>query len=199
MGPGRDGLKRLQEQGRVRPPARESGRTGRAGLDRTQRTRRRVTASALERPPEPKPQERQRAQRARETGRRATRRGSEKLRGRTVAGEANPRPTDLSGPRRWRGEKPQEGRPGPCRTGEDVATHTLRGRRSLWKPSHDRKVERLADRRNTSRPWKTARRERQPMTPLRRSERFERRVNPARVVRSTATCGRNSRDDDRNP
>lgn len=32
------------------------------------------------------------------------------------------------------------------------------------------------------------------MTPLRRSERFERQANPARVVRSTATCARNSCD-----
>jgi hypothetical protein len=83
-----------------------------------------------------------------------SRRGSEKLRGRTVAGEATPRTTDLSGPRRWRGEKPQEGRSGPCRTGEDVATRTLRGRRSLWKPSHCLRAVRQADRRNTSRSWK---------------------------------------------
>jgi hypothetical protein len=46
---------------------------------------------------------------------------------------------------------------------------------------------------------KTTRRERQPMTPLRRSERFERHANPARVVRRTATCVGNSRDEDRNP
>jgi hypothetical protein len=107
-------LKRLQGEGGDRPRARKGARTARAGVGTTQRTRRRVTASALERTLESKPQERQRAQRARETGRRASRRGSEKLRGRTVAGEVTPRPTDLSGRCRWRGVKPQEGRPGPA-------------------------------------------------------------------------------------
>ena len=153
-------LKRLQGEGSGRPRARKSSRTARARVGTTQRTRRRVTAFALERTLESKPQERQRTQRVRETGRRASRRGSEKLRGRTVAGEVTPRPTDLSGRCRWRGVKPQEGRPGPCRTGEDVAARTLRGRRSLWKPSCGLRAVRLDDRRNTSRPWKTAWRER---------------------------------------
>jgi hypothetical protein len=40
------------------------------------------------------------------------------------------------------------------RTGEDVATHTLRGRRSLRKPLHRLRAVRQADRRNTSRPYR---------------------------------------------
>jgi len=63
-------LKRLSDEGSGRPRARKSSRTARAGAGTTQRTRRRVTASASERTFEQKPQERQRAQRARETGRR---------------------------------------------------------------------------------------------------------------------------------
>ena len=117
------GLKRLEESGvcdlvlvRVRGHAPESRvRSGRGDASRP---------SCSKETSESKPQERQRTQRVRETGRRASRRGSEKLRGRTVAGEVTPRPTDLSGRCRWRGVKPQEGRSGPCWTGEGVAIRT---------------------------------------------------------------------------
>jgi hypothetical protein len=63
---------------------------------------------------ESKPHERQRAQRAREAGGRANRRGGEKPRGRSVPGEASPGDTALSGRCRWRGSEPQEGRSSPA-------------------------------------------------------------------------------------
>lgn len=50
--------------------------------------------------PESKPHERQRTLHVRKAGEGANRRGSEKLRGRSVAGEANPRDTDPSDPGR---------------------------------------------------------------------------------------------------
>jgi hypothetical protein len=85
------------------------------------------------------------------------------------------------------------------RTGEDVATsnpeRAAKPVEAVASPCGDaagRSTEHLAA-------VETARRERQPMTPLRRPERFERRLNPARVVRRTATCGRNSRGEGRNP
>jgi hypothetical protein len=148
------GLKRLREFGAYdlllaraegRGASESEGRGGRGDASRPSRSKG---------PPESEPQERQRTQRVRMAGERANRRGSERLRGRTVAGEANPRHTDLFGRSRWRGVNPQEGRAGPCWTGEDVATRTLRGRRSLWKPSCGLAALRRTDRRNTSRPWK---------------------------------------------
>jgi len=137
---------------RGRPRARESAGTTRAGVERTRRTRRRVPALPSERtrrvetpgaaagPASPRNRSEKNPSRERETPR--TDRG----------GRGKPAPCGSLRRRRWRGVKPQEGRAGPCRAGEDVATRTLRGRPSLWKPSRRLRAARQSGRRNTSRP-----------------------------------------------
>jgi hypothetical protein len=72
-------------------------------------------------------------------------------------------------------------------TGEGALARTLRGRRSLRELPGGLRTARTAGWRNTS--WSFKRRGGcgEPMSPLRRTERFERPVNPERVVRGTAT------------
>jgi hypothetical protein len=136
---------------RGRPRARESVRTRRAGVERTQRTRKRVTAFALER-----------ALGAETPGAAADLACPRGRRGSNPSRERETPRTDRGG----RGRPARsgslrlmslEGRETPGgairsgRTGEDVATRTLRGRRSLWKPSQRLRAKRPAGRRNTSR------------------------------------------------
>jgi hypothetical protein len=132
--------------------ARARGRS--VEVERTQRTRKRVTAFALERAfgaetpgaaadlACPQGRSEKNPSRERETPR--TDRGG---RGKP-AKSGSLRPTSLEG-RETPGGSIRSGR-----TGEDVATRTLRGRRSLWKPSHRLRATRQADRRKTSRPLK---------------------------------------------
>jgi hypothetical protein len=147
-------LKRPREDG-ARTSARERGRMGADFVARTQWTRRRrVTAWAPERALGagtpgaaadvacPRGQREIKPSRERESPR--TDRGG---RGKP-ANSGSLRPKSLEG-RRTPGGSIRSGR-----TGEDVATHTLRGRRSLRKPLHRLRAVRQADRRNTSRPYR---------------------------------------------
>jgi hypothetical protein len=72
-------------------------------------------------------------------------------------------------------------------TGEGALARTLRGRRSLWELPGGLRIARTAGRRNTSWSFKRRGGGGEPMSLLRRAERFGRPVNPARVVRGTAT------------
>jgi hypothetical protein len=72
-------------------------------------------------------------------------------------------------------------------TGEGTSARTLRGRRSLRELPGGLRTARTVERRNTSWSYKRRGGGGEPMSLLRRAERFERPVNPARVVRGTAT------------
>jgi len=72
-------------------------------------------------------------------------------------------------------------------TGEGALARTLRGRRSLWELPGGLRTARTVERRNTSWSYKRRGGGGEPMSLLRRAERSERPVNPARVVRGTAT------------
>jgi hypothetical protein len=72
-------------------------------------------------------------------------------------------------------------------TSEGALARTLRGRRSLRELPGGLRTARKAARRNTSWSYKRRGGGGEPMSLLRRAERFERPVNPARVVRGTAT------------
>jgi hypothetical protein len=82
--------------------------------------------------------------------------------------------------------------------GEGVSARTLRGRRSLRKLPDGLRTVRTVERRNTS--WSYKRRGGcgEPIAPLRRAKRFERPVNPARVVLGMATS-RGTVETSRNP
>jgi hypothetical protein len=72
-------------------------------------------------------------------------------------------------------------------TGEGALARTLRGRRSLRELPGGLRTARTADRRKSSWSYKRRGGGGEPMSLLRRTERSERPVNPARVVRGTAT------------
>jgi hypothetical protein len=81
--------------------------------------------------------------------------------------------------------------PGMAREG--ISARTLRGRRSLREPPVGLRTERTAGRWNSSWSYKRRGGGGEPIAPLRRAERSERPVNPARVVPGTATSRLNSR------
>jgi hypothetical protein len=95
-------------------------------------------------------------------------------------------------PMSLKGRETPGGATRPGMAGEGTLARTLRGRRSLRKLPGDLRIARTAERRNASWSWKRRGGCGEPMTPLRRAERFGRPVNPERVVRGTATSRRNS-------
>jgi hypothetical protein len=90
-------------------------------------------------------------------------------------------------PMSLKGRETPGGATRPGMAGEGVSARTLRGRRSLRKLPDGLRTVRTVERRNTS--WSYKRRGGcgEPIAPLRRAKRFERPVNPARVVLGMAT------------
>jgi hypothetical protein len=115
----------------------------------------------------------------------------------TVEGAKNPedgrcrarqaRVIRISPPMSLKGRETPGGATRPGMAGEGVSARTLRGRRSLRKLPDGLRTVRTVERRNTSWSYKRRGGGGEPIAPLRRAKRFERPVNPARVVLGMAT------------
>jgi hypothetical protein len=109
-----------------------------------------------------------------------------------VPGRGSARVIRIPPPKSLKGRETPGGATRSGRTGEGTRARTLRGRQSLREQPDGLRTVRQAERRNTS--WSSKRRGGcgEPMSPLRRTERSERQLNPERVVPRTATSSWNS-------
>jgi hypothetical protein len=115
----------------------------------------------------------------------------------TVEGVRNPedgrcrarqaRDIRISPPMSLKGRETPGGASRSGMTGEGALARTLRGRRSLRELPGGLRTARTAERRKSSWSYKRRGGGGEPISPLRRTERSERPVNPERVDRGTAT------------